>query len=318
MDPLLVAAIGSAALAAVLKKRKPKAADEIFCPPLPPPVQSAEWVEMAKQGTALVGAGGAAAAAFIPGAGLAVSGAIALGQQMVAFGIDHIDQADTAKRNEIRDRMIGSCYGNPPGSVFRQIGRRRDLGLSAPLDDVIFVQTGRVIPSMPMSIRRSTVEAKIPVAADVKYFVTIEGPERCCAKRITPEQAAAMGHKLYTEADAVAFWGKVRARTEFRLLQRRLTAKAALDAAAKNPRGAVGTGKIGDFDVVTTRSPGYTVPHRSAVPFDVVACIAGKHHDLFCADPLNPEACQWVDSRVSCDSRNPDPRNACCPNYVPR
>lgn len=301
MDPLLVAAIGSAALAAVLRKKKPSAADEVFCPPLPPPVQSAEWVEMAKQGTALVGAGGAAAAAFIPGAGLAVSGAIALAQQMVAFGIDSIDQADTAKRNQIRDRIISSCYGNPPGSVFRQYGRRRSLGFKAPIADIMFVQTGRRV-LLPNNMQTKEVEAKIAIAADVKYFITIEGPERCCAKKISPDQAADLGHKLYSEAEATAFWGKVRARKQLRLMQLRANVASALTAAKNNPRGAEGTGFIDNFAIVKTRPHNYTVPPRSKIPGDVEACIAGRPHTLYCAndltasdDALDKFPCVWVD-----------------------
>lgn len=304
MDPLLVAAIGSAALAAVLRARKPsQAADELICPPPPPPIESEEWVGIARQATALVGSGGAAAAGIaLPGVGVAVGGAIALGQQVVDFGLQAFDSADRARKEQIRQRLINSCYGNPPGSIFRKYGRRRDLGFSAMFGDVLFVQTGGKITRLPGGIMPpdTLIPASIPIAADVKYYVTVEGPPRCCAKRISPAQAAAMGHELYSELKARQFWNKVRTREEFRLLQRRLIAQAALDAAARNPQGAQGTGFIDNFPVVRAPSPGYTVPHRSKVPFDLTACIAGRHHDLFCADEFSPDACQWVDSGVAC------------------
>lgn len=302
MDPLLVAAIGSAALAAVLKRRKPAGApDEVICPPPPPPVESEEWVGIARQATALVGSGGAAAAGIlVPGAGMAVGGAIALGQQVVDFGLQAFDNASRSKKEQIRQRLISSCYGNPPGTVFRKYGRRKSLGFSAPLGDILFIQTGaNRLPGIDSHIK---INASIPVAADVKYFVTIEGPPRCCAKRISPAQAAAMGHELYSEAKARTFWNKVKARKEFRLMQRRMQIASAMQAAANNPDGAKGTGFIDQFAVVRTVPPNYSVPPKEDFPGDVSACIAGRMHTLFCADDFDAAKqtrdkfpCIWVD-----------------------
>lgn len=318
VDPLLVAAAGSA-VAAFLLKKKPvsRVPAETFCPPQPPPATSEEWVKYARTANSLIGTGGALAAGLlIPGVGFAVGGIVKLAQSATGLAIDLADRGNLQAQENVRQRLIQSCYGHPPGTAFMKGGAMKRIATTFTLLD-LYTHLGKrdLARFFSQSVQLVPRPTSIYDERDVKYFVTTEGPPSCCAQRISPEQAQQMGVKLYTEADARKFWSAVDQRRKFRELKYKMAAGRALSDAKANTAGAVGTGFVGKSPITNIRPPGYEFPSnnpelaatqgRIYVPRDQQrACMAGRVHNLICHatmdEPDIKHKCMWLTSTEPC------------------